>query len=145
MPSPCGPNSQCRDIGGVPSCSCLASYVGSPPNCRPECSINQECLSSLACIQQKCRDPCPGSCGFGAQCSVINHTPICSCPEGFTGDPFANCHPKPTSNNLKLIKKFLIYKIRENSKLKFQFLFSHRTSSIFGSLQSISMWFKRSV
>lgn len=96
VPSPCGPNSQCRDIGGTPSCSCMPNFIGSPPNCRPECVINQECQSSLACIQQKCRDPCPGSCGFGAQCSVINHTPICTCPEGFTGDPFVNCQPKPT-------------------------------------------------
>ncbi|XP_033611631.1 stabilin-1 [Cryptotermes secundus] len=95
VPSPCGPNSQCRDIGGAPSCSCLANYMGVPPNCRPECSINSECPSNRACMREKCRDPCPGSCGAGAQCSVINHTPVCTCPEGYTGDPFTNCFPKP--------------------------------------------------
>ncbi|RZC36325.1 hypothetical protein BDFB_000154 [Asbolus verrucosus] len=95
VPNPCGPNSQCRDVGNVPSCSCLANFVGSPPNCRPECTINPECPSNLACIREKCRDPCPGSCGSGAQCTVINHTPICTCPEGFTGDPFNYCQPKP--------------------------------------------------
>ncbi|VEN50381.1 unnamed protein product, partial [Callosobruchus maculatus] len=95
VPSPCGPNSQCRDIGGAPSCSCLETYLGSPPNCRPECIINSECPSNMACINQKCRDPCPGSCGSGAQSSVINHTPICSCPEGYTGDPFSYCQVKP--------------------------------------------------
>lgn len=95
MPSPCGNNAQCRNIGGSPSCSCLPSYVGSPPNCRPECTINSECPSNLACITQKCRDPCPGSCGISAQCSVINHTPICSCIEGYVGDPFTYCTPKP--------------------------------------------------
>lgn len=94
-PSPCGPNSQCRDIGGTPSCSCLPNYIGSPPNCRPECTINSECSSNLACIREKCRDPCPGSCGVGAQCNVINHTPVCTCPDGYTGDPFNNCFPKP--------------------------------------------------
>lgn len=98
VPSPCGPNSQCRDINGSPSCSCLPNYMGVPPNCRPECVINSECPSNMACIREKCRDPCPGSCGSGATCSVVNHTPICSCPEGFTGDPFSYCNlaPKPS-------------------------------------------------
>lgn len=95
VPSPCGPYSQCRDIGGTPSCSCLPNYIGNPPNCRPECVINSECASNLACIREKCTDPCPGSCGANAECSVINHTPICQCAIGFTGDPFSNCYPKP--------------------------------------------------
>ncbi|KAG5895966.1 hypothetical protein JTB14_027966 [Gonioctena quinquepunctata] len=95
MPSPCGPNSQCRDVGMTPSCSCQANYFGSPPNCRPECVINSDCSSNLACIKDKCRDPCPGACGTATMCSVLNHTPICSCPEGYTGDPFISCQPKP--------------------------------------------------
>lgn len=99
VPSPCGPNSQCRDSGGSPSCSCLLSYVGSPPNCKPECTINAECPSNLACMREKCRDPCPGSCGVSAICNVLNHTPVCSCHEGFTGDPFTMCHMKPPIGN----------------------------------------------
>lgn len=106
VPSPCGPNSQCRDVGGLPSCSCLERYIGSPPNCRPECIINSECTSNLACIREKCRDPCPGSCGIGAQCSVINHVPICSCLEGYTGDPFSSCSPVPPTCMLLLIWSF---------------------------------------
>ena len=43
----------------------------------------------------KCKDPCrepdPNVCGSGAQCEVKNHKPICSCPRGFTGDPFVSC------------------------------------------------------
>lgn len=101
VPSPCGPNSQCREIGSYPSCSCLEGYIGTPPNCRPECSINSECSSNLACIREKCRDPCPGSCGANAVCNVINHTPSCSCPEGYTGDSFSYCIPKP------IISKFM--------------------------------------
>lgn len=95
VPSPCGPYSECRNIRDTPSCSCLPNYIGSPPNCRPECTINADCSSNLACIQEKCKDPCPGSCGFNALCNVINHTPICTCIEGYIGDPFTNCHPKP--------------------------------------------------
>lgn len=100
-PSPCGPFSQCRDINGSPSCSCSSSYIGSPPNCRPECSINSECSSDKACINEKCRDPCPGSCGFNAICNVINHTPVCTCSEHDTGDPFTNCYPKPAPRKIE--------------------------------------------
>lgn len=95
IPSPCGPYAQCRDIGGTPSCSCLPTYIGVPPQCRPECTINAECSSNLACINQKCADPCPGSCGFNALCHVYNHVPICTCEESYTGDPFSSCYPKP--------------------------------------------------
>lgn len=95
VPSPCGPNSECRAIGEIPSCSCLTGYLGNPPNCRPECLINAECPSISACIKEKCIDPCPGSCGANALCSVINHTPVCQCLEGFIGDPFTNCVIKP--------------------------------------------------
>lgn len=89
--SPCGPNSICRVFGDTPSCTCQANYVGSPPNCRPECVVNTDCPSNMACISEKCRDPCPGSCGFNADCRVQNHIPICSCSDGFTGDPFTQC------------------------------------------------------
>lgn len=95
IPSPCGTFSECRDIGGVPSCSCLPTYRGSPPNCKPECTINAECPANMACIQQRCRDPCPGLCGIMAECSVINHVPICSCLPDYTGDPFIGCSIKP--------------------------------------------------
>ena len=114
VPSPCGPFSQCQNIGGIPSCSCLPNYVGSAPNCRPECSINSDCTSDKACIREKCRDPCPGSCGTNAYCNVVNHTPICTCPRDYTGDPFTSCRPMPTRKDYywlfhlrKLIKKCL--------------------------------------
>lgn len=93
-PSPCGANSICQNIGQIPSCTCMPNYIGSPPNCRPECVVNSECLPSLACIQQKCQDPCIGSCGIGAICSVSRHTPMCTCPEGYSGDAFNICTPK---------------------------------------------------
>lgn len=93
LPSPCGPFSQCREIGNIPSCTCLPDYIGAPPACRPECTINSDCPSNLACINKKCKDPCPGSCGLNAQCIVQNHTPICSCFENYAGDAFTECRP----------------------------------------------------
>lgn len=95
VPSPCGPNSQCQAFGDTPSCSCLQNYIGAPPNCRPECVINSECSSNLACINEKCRDPCPGACGLNAVCSVYNHVPICTCIDGYEGDALSSCSPKP--------------------------------------------------
>lgn len=91
QPSPCGANSECRANGENPSCSCLKGFIGIPPNCRPECVSNADCSSSKACIKQKCVDPCSGVCGSNSQCHVVNHTPMCYCDTGFTGDPFTNC------------------------------------------------------
>lgn len=97
IPSPCGPYSECRNNAGIPSCSCLSTYIGIPPYCRPECVINSDCPSDKSCIREKCLDPCPGSCGTFAQCSVFNHIPICTCLDGYTGDPFSNCILQPST------------------------------------------------
>lgn len=75
-------------------CSCAPGYIGNPPACRPECIVNSDCPLNEACVNLKCRDPCPGSCGVSARCQVVNHNPICSCPSIFTGDPFVRCLPK---------------------------------------------------
>lgn len=91
QPSPCGPFSQCRVVNGHAVCSCQTNYIGAPPTCRPECTVSTDCAQDKACINQKCRDPCPGTCGLNARCNVINHNPICSCPPGQVGDPFVRC------------------------------------------------------
>lgn len=91
IPSPCGPYSQCRDVNDNAVCSCILNYVGSPPACRPECTVSSECSLDKACMNQKCVDPCRGTCGQNARCHVTNHNPICSCSVGYTGDPFVRC------------------------------------------------------
>lgn len=73
---------------------------GAPPNCRPECLIHADCPTRLACLQNKCRDPCTGSCGFNAKCTVVNHQPICSCEPGYQGDPFNGCNLLPGLYNI---------------------------------------------
>lgn len=94
IPSPCGLNAECRNVGGIPSCSCLSTYIGSPPNCKPECITNSDCSNDKACITMKCLDPCLGSCGQHAVCTVIKHVPVCSCSNGYEGDPFIMCNVK---------------------------------------------------
>lgn len=85
QPSPCGPNSECREHDNRAVCSCANGMLGAPPNCRPECVIHEDCPSNRACQNQKCVDPCIGSCGWSARCTVQNHKPICSCIEGYEG------------------------------------------------------------
>lgn len=94
QPSPCGPYSQCRVVNEQAVCSCLPTYVGSPPSCKPECLDSSECPLDRACLNQKCSDPCPNTCGLSAVCTTKNHNPICACPPGFTGDPFTRCSPQ---------------------------------------------------
>lgn len=104
-PSPCGPNSQCREINGQAVCSCVPGFIGSPPACRPECVVSSECPLNNACVNQKCVDPCPGTCGISAVCQVVNHNPICSCPQQMTGDPFTRCIRKKKICRVKQFSK----------------------------------------
>ena len=87
--------------------------MGAPPSCRPECVVSGECPLTRACVNQKCTDPCLGACGLQARCEVINHSPICSCREGQTGDPFRSCFDIPR----KYINIY-IYEFYKNSKYR---------------------------
>lgn len=99
IPSPCGTNAICKEQNGAGSCSCLPEYIGNPyEGCRPECVLNSDCPASYACIQNKCRDPCPGTCGLNAECHVVNHLAACTCNVGYTGNPFSFCNPLPTES-----------------------------------------------
>ena len=96
-PSPCGANAVCKVQNGAASCSCLPEYFGDAyVQCTPECVINSDCPRDKACLRNKCKDPCPGVCGVDAICEVYNHVPTCTCPEGYTGDPFSYCRIAPT-------------------------------------------------
>lgn len=66
IPSPCGNFAECRPIGERATCNCLPNYIGSPPNCRPECVVNSDCPSDKSCIAERCRNPCDGSCGLNS-------------------------------------------------------------------------------
>lgn len=93
-PSPCGPNSRCIiSKNGYATCTCLPTFRGTPPACQPECIVNSECPQNRACMNRKCVDPCPGTCGYEAYCTIINHNPICTCPIGTQGDPLLSCLP----------------------------------------------------
>lgn len=102
-PSPCGPHSICKISGDNPICACLLSYKGTPPNCRPECISNSECDYNLACLNQKCVDPCIGACGSNTECRVVSHAPMCLCQSGYTGDPFSYCSTIPVVEQAEVL------------------------------------------
>lgn len=106
--NPCGPNSQCRDNNGAASCSCLPGFVGSAPACRPECVVSSECSLDKACVNQKCVNPCASNiCGTNSECRVKNHSPICTCRYGFTGNPFTICSQIPRTFISHIIRHFV--------------------------------------
>lgn len=95
----CAPGAICRVTNGVRRCSCPENFLGNPygtSGCRPECVEHDDCSSSLACIENRCKDPCTQltsgrACGANALCRVDDHQPICSCPKDHTGHPFEGC------------------------------------------------------
>lgn len=95
--SPCGPNSICKTLPNGDSyvCSCEPTFEGNPPNCKRECTNNEDCASDKTCINYKCKNPCLGSCGLNTLCTVRLHTVMCSCQEGYSGDPFLSCFEIP--------------------------------------------------
>lgn len=106
IPSPCGPNSICRDVHGQEACSCSSGMIGTPPNCRPECTHSNECPLSLACVNYHCKNPCENACGNNAECKVINHQATCYCKSLYTGDPFSECKPIPSTFDGKFLRNF---------------------------------------
>eukprot|EP00095_Tigriopus_kingsejongensis_P012598 maker-scaffold642_size120736-snap-gene-0.27 protein:Tk12598 transcript:maker-scaffold642_size120736-snap-gene-0.27-mRNA-1 annotation:"GH13743" len=85
------PYYQCIVRGNREVCSCQPGYFGGPPNCRPECVIQEDCPYDHHCLRGQCVDPCVNNCGEGAQCQVVKHKPMCSCPDGSTGNPYKRC------------------------------------------------------
>lgn len=129
-PSPCGANAVCKERNGAGSCTCLSEYTGDPyAGCRPECVMNSDCPRTRACINNKCKDPCPGTCGINAECSVNNHAPSCSCLLGYTGNPLRACHLIPIERKIYFISHCCFL----------HFLFSFLISSCYGATKNKSL------
>ena len=72
-------------------CNRLFFYVAP----RPECTTDPECSDHLACIREKCLNPCSTStCGVNAECRVTLHRALCVCRPGFEGDPYRICEER---------------------------------------------------
>ncbi|KAK0166733.1 hypothetical protein PV327_004222 [Microctonus hyperodae] len=90
----CGINAKCSMTDGRAVCSCLNLHIGDPLiHChRVECQIPEDCPSTQICSNNHCVNACDGVCGINAHCDAKNHVPICSCPPGYSGDPFKSCY-----------------------------------------------------
>lgn len=94
LPGACGVNAFCQTILHTPQCSCLPCHSGDPhleclrlANCdrRVICSADKDCISSEACIEHECVNPClveVNACEPLKKCETRNHKPVCSCKYG---------------------------------------------------------------
>ena len=60
------------------------------------CDSNRECPDYTACRNSRCINPCAvdDPCAPSASCKVIGHEPVCTCPDGYIGDPRTRCERK---------------------------------------------------
>lgn len=101
---PCGPKALCTNSRGSFKCQCPLNMVGDPYNdgCKKavECTEDSECPSAARCDNKlnKCKSVCEASsCGSNADCIAVDHSPHCSCRNGYEGDPedkVKGCRPK---------------------------------------------------
>lgn len=62
---------------------------------RPECTTDPECPDHLACIREKCQNPCfTSTCGINAECKAQRHRAVCYCKPGYEGDPYRICEER---------------------------------------------------
>ena len=68
---------------------------------KPECTTDPECPDHLACIREKCQNPCfTTTCGVNAECRVTRHRAICYCKQGYEGDPYRICEERKQQYHL---------------------------------------------
>lgn len=102
--NPCSPRAECVPQNHVAVCRCAPGLIGNPyVDCKrepqPECTYDTECPSRLACVNNKCRDPCVEfePCQKPSYCEVVPSSPvrtmICICPEGYVSSGPATCKP----------------------------------------------------
>lgn len=107
--SPCASNAVCHVRNHNVACRCPESTpIGNPlvycerqpvAAIEPECRTDADCPSRLACINEKCAEPCHElrPCSQTAKCSVQDSVPvrtmICTCAEGWVPNNEGECKP----------------------------------------------------
>lgn len=72
---------------------CLLAPLDIPP----QCTMDSDCASKLACFNGDCRNPCNEikPCGANAECTVVDTLPhrtmSCQCIPGYVGDADVQC------------------------------------------------------
>lgn len=103
-------NAICTGRRHQSQCECRPGYRGNPfvqcdvpleppTKVEPECKQDPDCPSQLACINQRCTNPCatPHVCTPQQTCHVLDTLPlrtmICKCPSDTITDNSGNCVP----------------------------------------------------
>ena len=70
------------------------------PTLAAGCANNQECPDHAACRNRLCINPCAydNPCAPNANCRVVNHEPVCTCPDGYIGSPETSCELRKIFN-----------------------------------------------
>jgi hypothetical protein len=103
--NPCAANAICFVQNHRPFCRCPPGLEGNPNEyctrpvieAEPECRLDPDCPAGLACINERCQNPCVvlNPCHPTARCRVLNTSPvrtmICECPPGTYGDGYNQC------------------------------------------------------
>lgn len=97
-PSPCGPNTRCTvNKNNIAQCRCLANFKPDRHTingCIPQCVRDIDCGPGSRCLAgvNKCARICDtNTCGIDAICTPQRSRPVCSCPDGFEGNPDISC------------------------------------------------------
>ncbi|KAK9880681.1 hypothetical protein WA026_011917 [Henosepilachna vigintioctopunctata] len=92
----CGMKAICQKIPMQrPICKCPPGYSGNPYK---RCKLIGNCITNAQCPPLKpvcknywCLNPCDRACGIDALCRIQGVEAVCTCPDGFTGDPSVKC------------------------------------------------------
>lgn len=99
--NPCVNPSKCQALATIPVrtilCICPEGYISSGSGtCKPidttkiiGCVADSDCAPEKSCINNLCREPC--NCGPNAECRVKGHKPVCTCKQGYEGNPEIGC------------------------------------------------------
>lgn len=97
---PCSGNSRCSVSDSIPFrtllCRCPEGFIPEEGGtCKPaqlssqSCFTDNDCNDKESCVNRICRNPC--NCGQNAECFIRDHRPICSCRDGYDGNPYRIC------------------------------------------------------
>ena len=66
------------------------------------CESNDDCPDYTSCRNRKCINPCAVDkpCAPTANCRVVNHNPVCTCPNGYIGSPHTRCTPRKSKTKI---------------------------------------------
>lgn len=103
----CADSAICKGQQHQPKCYCPQGTTGnpfirctlllSPPDGQPECRSDSECPTQMACINQKCVNPCANEqvCKPDQECRVLDTSPLrtvmCQCPPDMVVDSSGRC------------------------------------------------------